>query len=80
MEKEFTPAEKIRIAADILLELGVTHAFIRDKELFVVDGNDFKAIIGDMPVQELDRNDETYPTEYSADLTDGWRIYTLDYE
>lgn len=78
--KEFTPAERVQLAAAILKEMGVSHAYIKDKEIFVVNGDDFKAIIGDLPVQEYDRNCKIYPVEYSVDLTDGWRIYTLDYE
>ena len=80
MEKEFTPAERVQLAAAILRELGVTNAYLNTKELFVVDGDNFKAIIGDAPVQKLDRNDEKYPNEYSTDLADGWRIYSLNYE
>lgn len=83
MDKEFTPAEKIRIAAAILREMGVTHAYIKDKEIFVVEGDDFKAIIGDMPVQTHDRRLDERPfdyTEYSVELPDGWKLYTLDYE
>lgn len=80
MEKEFTPIGKVLIAAAILREMGVTHAYIKDKEIFVVEGDDFKAIIGDMPVLELDRNDKKYPTEYYVELPNGWKLSTLDYE
>jgi len=77
-KKEITPIVRLLAVAMVAQELGVTDLCPYNKGIFVVKREDFDAIIGERPVQTRERDSESYPTEYFAEIGQGWRVYTLD--
>ena len=77
-KKDFTPIERLLAVAMVAEELGVSDLYPHDKGIFVVKREDFDAIVGELPVQTRQRDSESYPTEYSAEIGQGWRVYTLN--